>query len=153
MNQLVAFNLDGQAYAVRLASTRRVLRAVEATPLPNSPEVVLGVFDMGGVILPVLNMRRRLGLAEAAINLSDQFLVADTATRTVALLVNSVTGIVEKTDEEITKAAEIVPGAQCVEGIIRLPDGLLFIYDLDRFLSQKEEADLQKLLPPIAGTA
>lgn len=153
MNRLVAFVLDRQSYALRLASVRRVVRMVEVAPLPKAPGVVLGVLDLEGVILPVLSMRRRFGLAEGETSLADQLLVAEASRRTVALAVNSVTGVVERTDEEITKAIEVVPGAQYVEGITRLEDGLLFIHDLDRFLSRSEDAEIHDLLAKTKGTA
>ncbi len=153
MHQLVSFTLDRQLYALRLTRVRRVVRMAEATPLPKAPEVVLGVLDLEGTILPVLSMRKRFGLAEGESSLTDQLLVADTSSRTVALVVNSVTGVVEKTDEEITKATEIVRGSQYVEGITRLEDGLVFIHDLDRFLSQTEEAEIQNALAQAEGMA
>ncbi len=153
MNRLVAFVLDRQSYALRLASVRRVVRMVEVAPLPKAPGVVLGVLDLEGVILPVLSMRRRFGLAEGETSLADQLLVAEASRRTVALAVNSVTGVVERTDEEITKAIEVVPGAQYVEGITRLEDGLLFIHDLDRFLSRSEDAEIHDLLAKTKGMA
>ncbi len=146
LRQLVSFTLDGQGYAVPVACVQRVLRMVEVTPLPKAPEVVLGVFDLGGVIVPVLSMRKRFGIPEAETRLSDQLLVADTATRSVAVVVSSVTGVMERMTEEITEINKIVPGAQYVEGIVPLDDGLLFIHDLDRFLSLPEESQLQQLL-------
>ena len=55
-NQLVIFTLDAQLYALPLASVQRVLHMVEVTPLPNAPEVVLGVIDLHGNIIPVMSM-------------------------------------------------------------------------------------------------
>jgi purine-binding chemotaxis protein CheW len=146
LNQLVAFILGEQQYALRLKAVQRVVRTVEITPLPKAPEVVLGVIDLQGSIIPVMSMRKRFGSPEPETSLSDQFIVADTATRTVALVVNSVIGVVERTPEEVAEAGKIVPGAQYVEGMTRLEDGILFIHDLDRFLSKKEEQQLDGVL-------
>jgi purine-binding chemotaxis protein CheW len=150
-NQLVVFTLDAQHYALPLARVQRVVRMVEVTPLPQAPEIVLGVIDLQGTILPVMSMRKRFGLSEPETSLSDQLIVADTATRSVALVVTSVAGVVERTAEEVTKTERIVPGAQYVEGMTRLEDGILFIHDLDRFLSQKEEQQLEGVLGQAAG--
>lgn len=146
LTQLVAFNVDGQQYALGLQSVQRVVRMVEITPLPKSPEVVLGVVDLGSTILPVLSMRKRFGRPEAEIDLNDQLIVAETRTRTLAVAVSSVTGVIERTRKEITQAEDVVPGVEYVEGITRLGDGLLFIHDLDRFLSVEEESELQGVL-------
>jgi purine-binding chemotaxis protein CheW len=145
-NQLVAFTLNRQPYALQLASVRQVLRMVEVTPLPKAPEIVLGVINLHGTVVPVLSIRRRVGLTEGEASLSDQLIVADTASRSVALVVDAVTGVVERTIEEITKAERIVPGAEHVEGIAKLEEGMLFIHNLDLFLSQHEESQLRDAL-------
>jgi purine-binding chemotaxis protein CheW len=124
---------------------------VEATPLPKAPEIVLGVVSLHGTVVPVLSIRRRLGLIETEASLSDQLIVADTACRIVALVVDAVIGVVERSTEEITEAKRIVPGAQYVEGIARLEEGMLFIHDLDHFLSQHEESQLHGALAKRQG--
>ena len=146
LSQLVAFTLNRQPYALRLASVRQVLRMVEVTPLPKAPEIVLGVVSLHGTVVPVLSIRRRVGLTEGEASLSDQLIVADTASRSVALVVDAVIGVVERSTEEITEAERIVPGAEYVEGIAKLDEGMLFIHNLDRFLSQPEESQLHDAL-------
>jgi purine-binding chemotaxis protein CheW len=153
LNQFVTFVLNEQRYALPLESVQRVVRMAETTPLPKAPDIVLGVIDLRGQIVPVLSMRKRFGLPEPEPNLNDQLLVADTTTRTVALVVNLVTGVIERTAEEITDPQCIVPGAEYVEGIAKLKDGLLLIHNLDRFLSQQEEHQLHKVLAQQAGRA
>ena len=114
LNQLVAFTLNRQPYALRLASVRQVLRMVEVTPLPQAPGIVLGVVSLHGTVVPVFSVRRRVGLTDGeAESLSDQALiVADTACRVVALVVDAVIGVVELSAEEITEAVKIVPGTE-----------------------------------------
>jgi len=150
LNQLVAFVLGEQQFALALTTVQRVMRMVEVTPLPKAPEIVLGVIDFQGNIVPVMSMRKRFGLPEPGTNLGDQLIVAETATRRVALVVNSVTGVLERTAEEVSEAEKIVPGAQYVEGITRLAGGIVFIHNLDHFLSGKEERQLDGLLAQAA---
>jgi len=152
VNQLVAFILGEQQYALPLTTVQRVVRMVEVTPLPKAPAVVLGVIDLQGNIIPVISMRKRFGMAEPETSLSGQLIVAQAGARSVALVVNSVTGVVERTAEEVTEAEELVPGSSYVEGISRLEGGILFIHDLDRFLSKKEEQQLDGLLARAPGT-
>jgi len=146
LNQLVVFALNRQQYALRLAGVCQVLRMVEVTPLPKAPKIVLGVLSLHGTVVPVLSMRRRVGLTEVEASLTDQLILADTASRRVALVVDAVTGVVERSTEGITKAERVVPGAEYVEGIAKLEDGLLFIHNLDLFLSQPEESQLRDAL-------
>ena len=150
-SQLVVFTLDAQLYALPLASVQRVVRMVEVTPLPKAPEIVLGVIDVHGSIIPVMSMRRRFGRPEPEASLTGQLIVAETDTRCVALVVTSVTGVIERTVEEVTEAEKIVPGAQYVEGISKLEDGIVFIHNVDRFLSKKEDQQLDGLLTRSTG--
>ncbi|HEY1802311.1 MAG TPA: chemotaxis protein CheW [Terriglobales bacterium] len=144
--QLVAFTLDEQQYALPLHSVRRVTRSVEITALAKAPTIVLGIIDLQGEMVPVISMRQRLGFSELDPSLTDQMIIAETAKRSVALLVNSVTGVIERKPEEITAAKQIVPEAKYVEGMARLGDGILFIYNLDNFLSAQEQRQLGRLL-------
>jgi purine-binding chemotaxis protein CheW len=145
-NQLVTFILGEQLYAVPLRAVQRVVRRVEVTPLPSAPSVVLGVIDLQGNIIPVMSMRNRFGMVEPETGLNDQLIVANAGARTVALLVNSVIGVVERKAEEVTETEKIAHGTQYVEGITKLEGGILFIHDLDRFLSKNEEQQLDGLL-------
>jgi purine-binding chemotaxis protein CheW len=152
VNQLVVFNIGEQQYALPLTTVQRVVPMAEVTQLPKAPEVVLGVIDLQGSIIPVMSMRKRFGMREAEASLGDQLIVAEAGARTVAMVVNSVIGVVERTAEEVTMAQKILPGVQYVEGMTRLGDGILFIHDLDRFLSKKEEQQLEEVLAQAVQT-
>ena len=56
---LVVFSLDDQRYALPLARVHRCIRVVAITPLPEAPAIVLGIIDLGGAVIPVINIRRR----------------------------------------------------------------------------------------------
>lgn len=144
--QLVVFRLDEQRYAVRLAVVERSVRAVEVTNLPHAPALVLGVIDVAGRVFPVLNLRRRLKLPERALEVSDQFLIARTARHTVALVVDETLGVVDLPPTGIVASTRIAPGIAPIEGVAKLPDGLVLIHNLDSFLCLDEEAVLDAAL-------
>lgn len=146
MTHLVTFTLDEHRYALRLSAVERILRAVEAEPLPRAPEIVLGVINLQGRILPVVNIRKRFRLAEREVELTDHLIIARTSKRAVALIADSVTGVFELPDQEVIAADEILPGLEYVEGVVRLQDGVIFIHNLDRFLSLDEERTLEAAL-------
>ncbi|HEV2378168.1 MAG TPA: chemotaxis protein CheW [Terriglobia bacterium] len=146
LKQLVPFNLDEWRCALDLWAVHRIIRVVEVTPLPNSPEIVLGVVNVQGEIIPVVNMRRRFGLPEGEAKLCEQMIIARTAKRAVALLVDSVGGVVERPTREVTEAGKIVPGTQYLEGVAKTDEGILLIHDLNTFLSLEEETQLNGAL-------
>ena len=59
---MVVFALDEPRYALLLSAVEKVVRAVEITPLPKAPEIVVGVINAQGRILPVLDIRKRFRL-------------------------------------------------------------------------------------------
>ena len=136
--RLLVFRLEGRGYALSLAAVVRVVRAVEITELPKAPEIVLGVVNVGGAVVPVFDMRRRFRLPCREVQLTDQLIVAQTSRRTVVLLADCVMGLVEVPTEDIAMAPAIVPGIEQVQGIVKLPDGLVLIHDLESFLSLEE---------------
>jgi purine-binding chemotaxis protein CheW len=145
-SKLVVFRLDSQRYAMPLAAVERIVRAVEVTALPQAPEIVLGVIDVEGRILPVLNIRRKVSLADREITPADQFLLARTARRTVVLVIDEALGVVELLPAAITGPGRIVPGLEQIQGVIQLEDGLALIYDLERFLSLDEARTLDQAM-------
>lgn len=144
--QYVVFTLDSQRYALHLASVERTVRAVEIIPLPKAPEMVLGVINVQGQIIPVLNIRKRFGLSERELELTDQIIIARTARRSIAFVADSVSGIVERSVAEIIPSEKVIPGLGYLEGVIKLKDGLIFINDIDKFFLPEEEKELDKAI-------
>ena len=144
--QLVIFTLDEQRYALPLSTVVRVVRTVEITPLPKAPEIVLGIINAQGQIIPVVNMRRRFHLPEREMNLSDQLIIAHTTQRSIALVVDSVRGLVEVSERGVIAAQDILLHAEYVVGVVRLDDGLVLIHNLAEFLSLEEEQALDQAM-------
>jgi purine-binding chemotaxis protein CheW len=143
---LVIFTLDDQRYALSLPVVGRVVRIVAITPLPNAPDIILGVVNFQGQVIPVINVRRRFCLPEREIAISDQLLVAHTARRPVALVVDAVLDIIACEAQSLIAAENILPKIEYVEGVVKLEDGLILIHDLDKFLSLEEEDFLDQAL-------
>jgi len=143
---LIVFALDRQRYALPLPAADRVVRMMAITPLPNAPDIILGVVNFQGRVIPVIDMRRRFHLPERDIALTDQLLVAHTARRPVALVADAVLDVIACSIESLIAAENILPKVEYVEGVVKLADGLIFIHNLDKFLSLEEEDFLDHAL-------
>ena len=146
MVQLVAFHLDDRLYALPLSAVERVIHAIEITPLPKAPPIVLGIVNVGGRIIPVVNVRQRFRLPDRVTEPRNQVILGQTGLRTVALVVDEVSSVVERPESEVTATQEILPGLEGVQGVVRLEDGMILIYDLNKFLSLEEETALDEAL-------
>ncbi|MBE0548218.1 MAG: purine-binding chemotaxis protein CheW [Rubrivivax sp.] len=141
--------LDDMRIALPLCCVDSTVRAVQVTRLPAAPEIVLGVVNVRGRIIPVIDMRRRFHLPRREIGLNDRLVIARTSRRPLALVADAVSGIVECADTDFADAGSILPGLGFIEGVGRLDDGLILIHNLDRFLSLEEDDALSRAL----GTA
>lgn len=136
---LIAFRLEPARFGLPIERVREIVRAVAVTPLPGAPPIVEGVLDYRGRrLVPVLDPRKRAGLPPVELHPDQHFIVAEAGTRWVALRVDRVEGVVEVSRLAIEQAVAAIPAAPYVAGLARLPDGLLVIYDLARFLSLDE---------------
>lgn len=144
--RLVLLTVDGQTYALHLEAVERIVRAVEVTPLPGAPAIVLGAINVEGRILPVLNLRRRLRLPERGIGPADQFLIARTARCAVALVMDEALGVIEREQSAVIASDRIVPGLEQFQGVVQLDDGLVLIHDLEKFLSLDEARTLDEAM-------
>ncbi len=145
--RFVTFTLDEQRYALPLSVVERVVRVVEVTPLPKAPDIVLGVINVQGQIIPVINLRRRNRLPERDLELSDHLILARAAQRTVALVVDAVGGVTECAPREVLPAQEVLPGLEYVSGVVKREDGVILVQDLDASLFLDEETTLDNVLP------
>jgi len=145
-NYLIVFALDRQRYALQLSMVDRVVRMVAITPLPKVPDIVLGVVNVQGRIIPVINMRRRFSLPEREIVLTDQLVVAHTSRRTVALVADAVLDVIASPAQSLIETEDILPKIEYVDGVIKLANGMIFIHDLDSFLSLEEQNSLDQVL-------
>ncbi len=138
-SQYFVFGLEDQRYALSLATVLKVIRAVELTSLPEAPENLLGLINLGGEIIPVLDMRKRFHLPNREIDLNDRIIICKGSARTIAFVADMVEGVVEFASEEVDEAVHILPEMEdYIEGVGKLNDDTVLIYDLDRLFSIEE---------------
>lgn len=145
--QIVVFLLEGQRYGLNLDVVERVLPALELTALPAAPQIVLGVFDLHGQLVPVADIRQRFQLPARELSPDQQLIVARTAVRRIAFMVDASTGVIDVPDTSVVGAGDILEGLPYVQGVARTADGLVLIHDLDTLLALDEVAALDAALP------
>ena len=133
--ELLSFRLGGEEYAVLVADVREVLKNYRLTIVPNSPDYILGVMTLRGTVLPVIDLCKRLGLAQATKDEKARIVVASSADEEAGLLVDRVTGVFRVLSEEIKPVPEnIEQGAEFLRGIVRTADRLHILLDLEKVL-------------------
>lgn len=148
---LLVFTLDDQQYALRLEAVERIVRAAAITPLPKAPDIILGILDIQGEVVPVINVRKRFRQPEREIRPTDQFIIARARSLTVALLVDAAQSVVAEAEPGHMAMDDILAGMEYVAGVARTAAGLVLIHDLDTFLSLGEEQLLLEAMEPGKG--
>jgi purine-binding chemotaxis protein CheW len=146
MVELLTLEVAGRHYAIPAACLQEVTRAVAISTLPKAPPIIDGVINVRGTIVPVIDVRQRCGLESRSVTPDQHFVVAHAANRVVALRVDQAIELLAVEESAIESAALVAPGSDYVAGIAKLPDGLIVIHDLDRFLSLEESSSLDAAL-------
>jgi purine-binding chemotaxis protein CheW len=154
---VLTFELGGQRCALISSEVLEVQRVVAMARLPRCPEIVEGVIDLRGKLVPVLDIRSRLGLPPRPLALSDHLVVAHVARkaggtspeasgpRVVAIRVDRALDLLAVPQTKIEDPRPVAGAAQTA-GVAKLADGLVLIHDLRTFLSLDEEQQLDQAL-------
>jgi purine-binding chemotaxis protein CheW len=146
INKILIFTLDELTYALQLPAVVRVIHAMETRRLPKSPEIISGIINVQGQIIPVIDIRKRFGLPEHETDPDDRMIIADTGKRKIAMFVDTVTGIKELTSLQFSDSKKALPFAGYIKGVAKVDNELILIYDLEQFLSLDEETVLEQAL-------
>jgi purine-binding chemotaxis protein CheW len=133
---LVVFNLGREEYAVPIGQVREVVRVTDVTRVPHAPQHIRGVMNLRGRILPVLEVRSRLGLEPAELTQRSRVVVAEIDRRMVGLLVDAVSQVTRLGERSVAAPPEEVrsAGGEAVTGVARVDRRLLILLDLERLL-------------------
>src|SRR5690606_3632886 len=113
---------------------------VALAPFPKAPPIVAGTVNLHGELVPVLDVRQRFRLPQRPVSPDDQLLIVRSARRKLALIVQAVDPVVSIEQSLLIEPERMVPGLEFLRGVVALPEGVVFVHDIDSFLSLEEEA-------------
>lgn len=147
---LVTFYLDREEYGVDVRQVQEIRRVGEITTVPRAPEFVRGVINLRGRILPVLDMKKKLGLGEVAENQAARIVVVRVRERLLGLLVDGASQVPKIPVSRIVPPPEEVVerGGDYIRGVAKLDDRLIILVDLERLLAHELRAGAAR---PAAG--
>jgi purine-binding chemotaxis protein CheW len=138
--QYVIFRLEGQLYGAEVGVVREVSQLSPITRLPGAPPFVEGVIDLRGEVMPVVDIRKRVGLPERPADEETRVLILDAGDMTAALTVDGVEQVLTLDEEQIAPADArmALPGQDYVVGVARGDERLIILMDLARLLTAAE---------------
>jgi purine-binding chemotaxis protein CheW len=136
---LATFVLAREEYGVDVRQVQEIRRVTEITSVPRAPEFVRGVINLRGRILPVLDLRRRLGLGEVSVSRASRIVVVHLKGRLLGLLVDGASQVLKVPVSNVEPAPEEVvqKGGDYIRGVAKLADRLIVLVDLERLLAHE----------------
>lgn len=145
MLQWVTFRLAGETYGINVMQVQEVLRYTEIAPVPGAPSYVLGIINLRGNVVTVLDTRNRFGLAPAEITEQSRIVIIEAAAKhVIGILVDAVAEVVYLRQSEIETAPNVgnEESAKFIQGVCHKNNELLILVDLDKLLTDQEWAVL-----------
>ena len=141
--ELIAFRIGDQEFCVNIMSVREIRGWTPATPLPHAPPYVLGVINLRGAVLPIIDLSARLGMKDAEPSARHVIIVAQVKSRIVGLLVEAVSDILTITEDNIQPVPEVSSDLekQYARGILSIDKRMICMIELGSlFLHTESEA-------------
>jgi purine-binding chemotaxis protein CheW len=142
--QLVTFRLEDESYGINVMQVQEVLRVSEIAPVPGAPDYVLGIINLRGNVVTVIDTRSRFGLPSAEMNDASRIVIIESEKQVVGILVDSVAEVVELRASQIEPAPNVgnEESSRYIQGVATRGDQLLIVVDLNRLLTETEWAEV-----------
>jgi purine-binding chemotaxis protein CheW len=136
VSEYLAFHLDDEEYALDIKQISEIIKVREFTEIPRSPEYVLGIISLRGVVVPVFDLRCRLNLGAAEITANSRIIVCQSGDLTVGLLVDKINQVVNLDKDEVEPPPGVLSGLdrEMVLGIGRYQDRMVILLQLNHVL-------------------
>ncbi len=142
--QLVTFQLQHESYGINVMQVQEVLRVSEIAPVPGAPSYVLGIVNLRGNVVTVIDTRARFGLPSTDIDDSSRIVIIESEKQVVGIVVDSVAEVVELRASEIDSApnAGNEESSRYIQGVAIQEEELLIVIDLKKLLTEDEWSEV-----------
>jgi len=145
--QLVSFNIGDEEFGVDILRVQEINRMTEFTRVPNAPEYVVGVINLRGKVIPIIDLRKRLGMTMKETTKDTRIIVVEISNRIIGFVVDSVNEVIRINRNITEPPPPMVSGieSEYITAIGKLEDRLLILLDLEKILTAKEKDELVAL--------
>ncbi|MBI9060303.1 MAG: chemotaxis protein CheW [Labilibaculum sp.] len=145
--QRVTFQLENETYGINVMQVQEILRYSEIAAVPGAPDYVLGIINLRGNVVTVIDTRARFGLMPSGITDNSRIVIIEAEKQVIGILVDSVAEVVYLKKSEIEAAPHVgtEESSQFIQGVTNRDDGLLILVDLNKLLSDEEWDELNLL--------
>lgn len=145
--QLVSFMIGNEEFGLNILLIQEIIRMLQITKVPNAPSYIDGVINLRGKIIPVIDLRSKMGMPRKEHDHNTRIIVVELAAQTVGFIVDSVTEVLRIPENITEPPPSIVAGVNSdyIKSVGKLDDRLLILIDLEKILSAKDKVELEEL--------
>jgi len=138
--QWVTFRLEEETYGINVMQVQEVLRYTEIAPVPGAPDYVLGIINLRGNVVTVIDTRARFGLMPGEVSDNSRIVIIEAEKQVIGILVDSVAEVVYLKTSEIDSAPNVGTdeSAKFIQGVSNREGELLILVDLNKLMTDEE---------------
>lgn len=143
--QVASFRVGSEEYGVDISQIQEIIRMVEITRIPRTPEFMDGVINLRGQLIPIVDLRTRFGMPRIEPTKSARIIVTDIGSKRVGIVVDSASEVLNIPLEAIEEAPEMIAGigADFLQGVGKVGDRLVILLDLTMVISGAQRRELE----------
>ncbi len=141
--QWVTYQLEDETYGINVMQVQEVLRITEIAPVPGAPSYVIGIINLRGNVVTVIDTRSRFGLMAKESDDQTRIIIVEVNGNVIGMLVDSVAEVVYLHQSEIDTAPNVSndDSSRFIQGVCSRNENLLILVDVDKFLTEEEISD------------
>lgn len=138
--QVVCFKIGSEEYGIEILKVQEILKLPKITKLPKSADFIIGVIDLRGHVIPIIDLSKRFGITENTGSENQRAVVVDINGKKVGLAIDSVSHVIRVDSKDIEQAPPIVKGisGKYIVGIAKVESGFIVILDINQIFSHEE---------------
>lgn len=146
VTQWLTFVLGGEKYAVKVTQVQEVLRYTLIAPVPGAPAEVLGIINLRGNVVTVVDARKKFGMPSRKVDDATRIMMMDVQGYIIGVLVDTVTEVIDLKDDEIESTPDVSNSTTSIfiQGIANIDNVLHILVSLEKLLNEKDLALLAK---------
>ncbi len=145
--QLVTFKLGTEEFGVDILKVQEINKMMNITKIPNAPGFIEGVINLRGKIIPIVDLRKRLGFRDQPYDKSTRIIVVELDGLVLGFIVDSVSEVLRIPENTIEPPPSMVAGieSEYIEGVGKLDERLLILLELKKIFSSPERKDIENI--------
>ncbi len=147
VTQWVTFRLEDERYGVNVMQVQEVLRMTEIAPVPGAPDYVLGIINLRGNVVTVMDTRKRFALPPHEADDATRIVIIEAEDQVVGILVDAVAEVVYLNQSDIESPPNVGndESSRYIQGVANRDEGLLILVDLNKLLTDEEWREFSSL--------